>query len=305
LHRLLRALVTIEIVREREDDNFELLPMGALLRNAAAASLRSWAIFVGRYQGQEWGHLLDSVKTGESARQLLTGTEGPRHREQNLELAAVFSQAMVELTQLIAPVEAYMMKLEERRKRLTSWRLLKLLLTFFLLLGLTVTSLAFLLSTGASSGEVTSISTLPLGRLWLLAVLGGVLGGVVRALYSFLFDNYAFHFWVMTGRSSPFIRKLCGGIKDIEDDFDPLECWYLYFVKPLLGGTLGLLFALVIDLGLIAFGADATTDKAPLRNAVVGGLAGLFAENVLHRMRYLVAGQAPDGAAQQGDAPDR
>jgi hypothetical protein len=101
LRRLLRALVTLDIVREREDGNFELLPMGALLRSDAATSLRSWAIFVGRYQWQEWGLLLNSVKTGESARQHLPGTEGPR--------PAVFNQAMVELTRLIVPaiVQAY------------------------------------------------------------------------------------------------------------------------------------------------------------------------------------------------------
>src|SRR4029434_125453 len=33
LHRLLRALVTLDIIREREDGAFELLPMGALLRS--------------------------------------------------------------------------------------------------------------------------------------------------------------------------------------------------------------------------------------------------------------------------------
>src|SRR5690349_4680359 len=47
LHRLLRALVTLEIVREREDGDFELLPMGALLQSDAATSLRSWAILTG------------------------------------------------------------------------------------------------------------------------------------------------------------------------------------------------------------------------------------------------------------------
>jgi hypothetical protein len=101
LHRLLRALVTLDIVREREDGTFELLPLGALLRSDAATSLRSWAIFVGQYQWQEWGHLLDSVKTGESVREHLTGTAGPR--------PAVFNQAMVELTRLIVPavVQAY------------------------------------------------------------------------------------------------------------------------------------------------------------------------------------------------------
>jgi orsellinic acid C2-O-methyltransferase len=107
LHRLLRALVTIEIVWEREDGDFALLPMGALLRSDAATSLRSWAILVGRTQWQAWGHLLDSVKTGESARKLLADTEGSRHLAQHP--ATVFNQAMVELNRLIAPavVQAY------------------------------------------------------------------------------------------------------------------------------------------------------------------------------------------------------
>ena len=104
LRRLLRALVTIEIVREREDGDFELLPMGALLQSDAATSLRSWAILVGRYNWQAWGHLLDSVKTGESTRKLLMDTEVFQDLEQNPELAALFNQAMVESTRLIVPV---------------------------------------------------------------------------------------------------------------------------------------------------------------------------------------------------------
>jgi hypothetical protein len=101
--------VTLDILREREDGAFELRPMGALLRSDAAPSLRAWAIFWGRYQWQEWGQLLASVKTGHSARQLLTGTEGPRHREQDPELAAVFNHAMADVTRLITPavVQAY------------------------------------------------------------------------------------------------------------------------------------------------------------------------------------------------------
>ena len=67
LHRLLRALVTLDIVQEREDGDFALLPMGALLRSDAATSLRAWALFTGQNLWQEWGHLLDSIKTGESA----------------------------------------------------------------------------------------------------------------------------------------------------------------------------------------------------------------------------------------------
>jgi hypothetical protein len=120
LHRLLRALVTIEIVQERADGNFELLPMGTLLGSDAAPSLRAWALLVGRYQWQEWGRLLDSIKTGASARQLLAGTAGSQHLEQhpqraaifnaqNPEQAAVFNQAMAEVTRLMTPavVQAY------------------------------------------------------------------------------------------------------------------------------------------------------------------------------------------------------
>jgi ubiquinone/menaquinone biosynthesis C-methylase UbiE len=75
--------------------------MGALLRNDAATSLRAWALFTGQNLWQEWGHLLDSIKTGGSASQRPTGTEGPR--------PAVFNHAMVELTRLLTPavVQAY------------------------------------------------------------------------------------------------------------------------------------------------------------------------------------------------------
>src|SRR5215475_3460423 len=63
LHRLLWALVTIDIVRERAEGDFALLPMGALLQRDAATSLCAWAMLVGGYHWQAWGRLLDRVKT--------------------------------------------------------------------------------------------------------------------------------------------------------------------------------------------------------------------------------------------------
>ena len=109
LHRLLWALVTIDIVRERAEGDFALLPMGALLQRDAATSLCAWAMLVGGYHWQAWGRLLDSVKTGESARTLLTGTDMFRDLEQHPELAALFDQPMVESTRLVVPavVQAY------------------------------------------------------------------------------------------------------------------------------------------------------------------------------------------------------
>lgn len=102
LRRLMRALVTLELCKEREDGSFELTPMGSLLRSDAEDSVRSWAIFRGKYHWSTWGNLLYSVKTGESARQLLTGTEGFEHLERDPERAAVFNRAMVELTRLVS-----------------------------------------------------------------------------------------------------------------------------------------------------------------------------------------------------------
>src|SRR5712692_9413367 len=109
LYRLLRALATLEICREREDGAFELTPMGALLRSDVPGSLRSWAIFWGGPDWPVWGHLLHSVKTGETARKHLAGTKDFQHLALDPDLAALFNQAMVELTRPVAQdvVRAY------------------------------------------------------------------------------------------------------------------------------------------------------------------------------------------------------
>jgi hypothetical protein len=98
LHRLMRTLVTFEILREHADGTFELMPMGALLRCDANHSLRSWAILCGKRLSREWLGLLDSVRTGEpgSTRSLYEDLEGDQQE------AAVFNQAMLELTHLAA-----------------------------------------------------------------------------------------------------------------------------------------------------------------------------------------------------------
>lgn len=97
LHRLLRALATIDIVRENDDGTFALTPMGALL-----GSLGSWSIWWGGYAWPEWGRLLDSVKSGRSARSLLAATAGFDGLEVDPDRAALFHSAMAELTGLEA-----------------------------------------------------------------------------------------------------------------------------------------------------------------------------------------------------------
>src|SRR5690349_10741844 len=61
VHRLMRALVTIDLCRQLDDGSYELTSTGALLRTNVADSLRSWTIYCGGSQWLIWGNLLHSV----------------------------------------------------------------------------------------------------------------------------------------------------------------------------------------------------------------------------------------------------
>jgi SAM-dependent methyltransferase len=102
LHRLLRALASLGFCIERDDGVFVLGPMSGTLRSDAPDSLRSWIRWSAKYQWPVWGNLLHSVRTGESARKLVTGSDGFGPLERDPEAAAVFNGAMVELTRLVA-----------------------------------------------------------------------------------------------------------------------------------------------------------------------------------------------------------
>jgi ubiquinone/menaquinone biosynthesis C-methylase UbiE len=99
LHRLMRALTSLELCTEHDDGSFSLTPMGALLRADAPDSLRSWSIWCGTHMRSIWGNLLHSVKTGQRATELFTGSEA---FELGAEAAATFHQAMAEITRLAA-----------------------------------------------------------------------------------------------------------------------------------------------------------------------------------------------------------
>lgn len=100
LYRLLRALGTIGVCRERESHFFEITPLGALLGSNAPESLRHWIIWWGTNLWQTWANLLYSVKTGESARKLVSGSDGFRHLEEDPRAAEVFNNGILELTRL-------------------------------------------------------------------------------------------------------------------------------------------------------------------------------------------------------------
>jgi len=109
LHRLMRALASLDLCSEREDGSFALTATGSLLRSDAVDSFRSVAIWWGRYRWPVWGHLLHSLKTGESSWKLVSQTAGFEHLSRDAEVAEVFNQAMAGLTRIVsgAIVRAY------------------------------------------------------------------------------------------------------------------------------------------------------------------------------------------------------
>jgi SAM-dependent methyltransferase len=102
LGRLMRALASLELCQEDEQGSFRLTPLGSLLRTDAPHSVRSWAIWWGKYLWPVWAHLRYSVTTGKSARPLVTGDQGFDHLQRDAGMAGVFHRAMAELTRLEA-----------------------------------------------------------------------------------------------------------------------------------------------------------------------------------------------------------
>ena len=102
LRRLLNALCSVDLCAQRDDGTFELTELGALLRSDHPSSLSAWTLHWGGNSWLAWANLLHCVRTGQSARELITGTPGFTHLDHNPEAAAIFNQAMVSLTRLAA-----------------------------------------------------------------------------------------------------------------------------------------------------------------------------------------------------------
>lgn len=104
LVRLLRALCALGVCEEGRDGRFALTRAGRLLcadGGGEGTSLRSLALWWGGPLWPVWGGLEFSVRTGESARQKLTGDTHYSHLEASAEMAHVFHDAMRSMTALI------------------------------------------------------------------------------------------------------------------------------------------------------------------------------------------------------------
>jgi SAM-dependent methyltransferase len=102
LARLLNALCSVDLCTRREDGRFELTELSALLRSDHPSSVRAWTLHWGGNSWLAWANLLHSIRTGRSSRELISGTPGFTHLDHDPEAAAIFNQAMVQLTRLAA-----------------------------------------------------------------------------------------------------------------------------------------------------------------------------------------------------------
>jgi hypothetical protein len=101
LYRLLRALATVDVAHERDGRVFELAPLGRFLRSDDPATLAPWLAQVTRPYFQEaWSHLVDSVRTGETAFEALHGMDVWRWRASQPEENATFNRAMTALSRV-------------------------------------------------------------------------------------------------------------------------------------------------------------------------------------------------------------
>ncbi len=99
LYRLLRALASLGVFVEDPDAQFDSTPLAEYLRTDAPGSLRAWAMYIGQpFFWTSWGHLLDSVRTGEPVFPELHGTTLWEYKAAHPEESAIFDAAMTGLS---------------------------------------------------------------------------------------------------------------------------------------------------------------------------------------------------------------
>ncbi len=108
LARLLRALISQGIFRQRRDGRFDLNPLADTLRSDAPVSMRGMARFVGSPQHREhWSLLTQAIRTGKSVIEGLRGKSGFDYLADEPELGEIFNTAMTSVSELaIGPVIA-------------------------------------------------------------------------------------------------------------------------------------------------------------------------------------------------------
>ncbi|HUO37717.1 MAG TPA: methyltransferase, partial [Mycobacterium sp.] len=101
LRRLMRALISRGIFRQRRDGRYDLTALANTLRSDARFSMSAWARVVGSPQHREhWSLLVESVKSGKAILPQLRGKEAFDYLRDEPELAKVFNDAMTAISGL-------------------------------------------------------------------------------------------------------------------------------------------------------------------------------------------------------------
>jgi hypothetical protein len=107
LYRTLRLLASQGIFEENTTRSFRNNAVSHFLRTEVPGSLRSLFIFWGSdFHYPSFGKIMHSIKTGESSRTLLSGTDGFEHLRRDPEHARIFDDAMTSMSQLVGPAIA-------------------------------------------------------------------------------------------------------------------------------------------------------------------------------------------------------
>jgi hypothetical protein len=109
LYRLLRALASLGVFAEGETQVFALTPAAETLRSDVPGSQRAFAIMMGEEMFASWGGLIDSVRTGRSAFEILHGKPIFDYLSERPEKAQVFDAAMTSIhgRETAAMLDAY------------------------------------------------------------------------------------------------------------------------------------------------------------------------------------------------------
>jgi hypothetical protein len=94
LYRVLRALASVGVFSEDDQNRFSLTPTANLLRSDADCSQRSFAIMMGAEFHEAWGELLHSVRTGEPGFEKRFGMPFFEYMTGNPERHGIYDAAM-------------------------------------------------------------------------------------------------------------------------------------------------------------------------------------------------------------------
>jgi predicted O-methyltransferase YrrM len=108
LYRLLRAVASLGIFAEDDQRRFRLTALAEPLQRDVPGSLHAGATFAGEFwRWQAWGHLLQSIQTGETAFNHTYGMGWFEYLAQHPEASAVFDAAMASSERHHAVAAAY------------------------------------------------------------------------------------------------------------------------------------------------------------------------------------------------------